>query len=156
MSVSYAYKKVFTENGFLGDDAIFDRMAMETKGYAYAFQLLGYMIWDNDKKNIDQTVLDSCREKYKSVLFSNAYTRIMQELSETDRKVLYCMADENSDTVEISTIMARMNCNKSYMSRYRQRLLDSRILYSSERGRLSFALPYFRAFTDRYREFYEI
>lgn len=155
IAMSESYKKAFKEGGRYGSQDIFDKMAKMTCGYAYAFQLLGYYIWETEEKEITIATLKSVLEKYKTDLYANSYTKIMQEMSSVDREFLYAMADSKTTSISISTVGERMNKPKNYISRYRQRLLEGHIISATDRGIVTFSLPYFGEFTKRYRELYE-
>lgn len=154
-AMSESYKKAFKEGGRYGSQDIFDKMAKMTCGYAYAFQLLGYYIWETGEKEITLATLKSVLEKYKTDLYANSYTKIMQEMSSVDREFLYAMADSKTTSISISTVGERMNKPKNYISRYRQRLLEGHIISATDRGIITFSLSYFGEFTKRYRELYE-
>lgn len=155
LAMSESYQKVFSEGGRTGSQELFDRMAKMTSGYAYAFQLLGYLVWETGAKEIDRRTLESVLDTYKSALYVNSYTKIMQELSPVDRAFLYAMADSGADPASIGVVGETLQKPKNYLSRYRQRLLEGHLISAVGRGLVSFSLPYFGEFTKRYRDLYE-
>ena len=48
-------------------------MARMTAGFAYAFQLLGYLVWDTEDKLITDNTLQIILPEYKEILFRNVY-----------------------------------------------------------------------------------
>ncbi len=111
-----------------------------TKGYAFAFQLLGYLMFEQRKKEVDEELL-SC---FDESLDEYAYSKIWSALSEVERKIVASF-DSNSP-VAVSLILERTKLSKGYFCRYRDRLIKKGVLMSPERGKLSFALPRFKEF----------
>lgn len=64
---------------------------MLTKGYAYAFQLLGCLLWETGVETLDDQVLDQVLPTYRYQLYRNVYTKIYQELSPIDRQFILAM-----------------------------------------------------------------
>ncbi len=129
-----SYKSVFAI-----DDNRALSMAKKTKGYSYAFQVMGYMTWlffDEDENKIDKKVSDYLGEY--------SYLKIWFELSEKDKEVLSVMANNNLDTVK--DVRDFMKLESNAFSVYRNRLLRKGILLSKGYGKLEFALPYFKDF----------
>lgn len=50
--MKYSYLSAFTRDNRKIDDNILSKMVRMTAGYAYAFQLLGYLVWNTDDKII--------------------------------------------------------------------------------------------------------
>ncbi len=48
-------------------------MARMTAGFAYAFQLLGYLVWDTEDKLITDNTLQIILPEYKEMLFTREY-----------------------------------------------------------------------------------
>lgn len=118
------------------------KCAKLTKGYAFAFQLLGYLMFEQKKKDIDRALLtnfDECLEEY-------AYDKIWSTLSEVERKIVKSF--QSNSTVNVSDILERCAMKKEYFSRYRDRLIKKGIVTSPSRGKLLFALPRYKEFID--------
>lgn len=65
-----------------------DRMAKLTKGYAFAYQVLGFIYWDkNIKKGLSKSI-DDLLPEYEEYLESYVYEKIWSELSPKEKKVL--------------------------------------------------------------------
>ena len=113
-----------------------------TKGYAFAFQLLGYLMFEQKKKKVDEELLASFDES----LDEYAYSKIWSALSEVEKKIVVSI-DSNSP-VMVSLILERTKMSKGYFCRYRDRLIKKGVLMCHERGKLSFALPRFKEFVQ--------
>ena len=91
MDIKYRYKRVFTQaNRKLSDD-LATKMTLLTNGYAYAFQLLGYLVWESENSVITEETLKSILDEYKEELYSNVYSKIYTELSSMDRNFIDAM-----------------------------------------------------------------
>ncbi len=129
-----SYKSVFNI-----DDKRALSMAKKTKGYSYAFQVLGYMTWlyfEKDEEYIEKKTSDYLGEY--------SYMKIWYELSEKDKEVLYVMA--NNDLNIVKDIRNIMKLEPNAFSVYRDRLIRKGIIKSEGYGRIDFVLPYFKDF----------
>lgn len=153
LDIKYRYKEVFKSKDRNITDQVLNRMTTMTNGYAYAFQLLGYLLWQTESKEITDNTIDSILDEYKEELYRNVYGKIYSELSEVDRKFLAAMVDENY--TPISEIEKKMNKSHNYVSIYRRRLLDAQIIISPQRGAVAFTLPFFKDFIVENGSLYE-
>lgn len=111
-----------------------------TMGYAYAYQLLGYLCFENNcAENPDQIL-----PEFDQRLSEYVYTKIWSEMSGKDRDVARAMTDSQN----VSEIMKRTGMEKSEFSPYRSRLIKRGIAYAPERGKLCFILPRFSEFVQ--------
>ncbi len=113
-----------------------------TKGYAFAFQLLGYLMFEKKAKNISDDILLS----FDQLLEEYVYNKIWSTLSEVEKSIVKVF--NTNGTVDVSKILEATNMKKEYFSRYRERLLKKGILICPNRGKLIFALPRFKEFID--------
>lgn len=113
-------------------------MAKITKGYPYAFQVLGYLCFKRNKNYKD--VLDEL-DQYLS---EYVYEKIYSELSDIDRKIAYAMAKEEGTKVE--DIRKNADLDSNIFNLYRNRLLKKGLVYSPQYGHLDFVLPRFDKF----------
>ena len=121
------------------------KMARLTNGYSFAFQLLGYLTWE--QRGLTEETLDM----YRSQLYELSYDKIWSELSPGDRRVAYGIASAASATVR--EIRASLGMESNQFSPYRRRLMDKGIVDGHERGKLTFTLPFFGEYTlERYGE----
>lgn len=134
--IAERYKKAFQIS-----DTEATNMAKTTAGYAYAFQLLGYLC--SKKKLPYSEVLpdfDAGLEQY-------VYEKIWCELSEKDQFVLFAIASASGTKVE--QIREKAEMDSATFSVYRNRLLKQGIIKATKYGHLDFCLPRFREFVLR-------
>lgn len=121
------------------------RMARLTKGYAFAFQVLGYLTFRAESRRY-QDVLP----EYRQYLDDFVYEKLWSELSGKDREVARCIAE--SDTGSSAEIRERLGISSNSLSQYRKRLLRKGLISGEEHGKLQFVLPLFDAFVrDQYK-----
>ena len=150
MAVSY-----FNTFGIDEKEAI--KLAKMTKGYAFAYQLLGY--WYFEKYvNKNEEVRD-VEVEYRSELIKYSYNKLWSELSEKDKEIVYALveleADENR--VKRAEVINYMNSQgkavtSSTFNKYRERLLRKGIISTSENrdGYIWLPLPQFGNFVRLY------
>lgn len=114
------------------------KMAHLTKGYSFAFQVLGYYSWEVGGN------YTAILEDYRHYLEDYVYEKLWSELSRTDHLVAYAIAC--SSTGKVSEIMEALKMEKNYFSNYRSRLLKRGLVNGEPRGYLSFTLPMFEKF----------
>ena len=132
-AVSRNYQKTFSM-----DDTNALKMAKLTRGYSFAFQVLGYFTWENDGRYED--VLDD----YRQYLEEYVYDKIWSELSKTDRKILYAAA--RSANGKIMEIRETLGIETNQFNPYRKRLIKKGIINGDDRGYVRFVLPMFEQF----------
>lgn len=153
ITVRYSYQKAFVDGGKTISDEALEVMTKLTVGYAYAFQLLGYLVWEASDQ-IDVDTVQSVVPQYQLDLTRNVYLKIYQSLSPTDQLFVQTMAQMDGDQFSVGEIGERMQKPKNYVSMYRRRLLDDQIITSSQHGYIRFALPLFKQFVNDYQEYY--
>lgn len=138
-NIASNYKKTI---GVSEDIAL--KMAKLTMGYPFAFQVLGYFMWDNNGK------LDDILDEYSQYLEEYVYEKIWSELSNKDREIAYGIA--MIDTGKISDIRAFLKLDTNEFNPYRKRLIKRGIINGDVRGYVTFTLPLFDEFV---KESYE-
>lgn len=131
---------------------LLDRLVDSVKGYAYAFQTIGYYVWDESEDYIDNSVVNSALESAKNDLYQNAYEKLYTEVSDKDRELLDVIASAKKEKVPISFFLDKFDNRKNYLSVYRASLLDDQLIFVPERGYVSLALPFFADFIVWYKE----
>lgn len=122
------------------------QMAAFTKGYSYAFQVLGYYCWKySDRKFPDREII----EAFDIQLAEASYNKLWSDLSPNDQKVMRAIAEhEGGKTKEIYQA-AGMDSNN--FNQYRRRLKRQGLIDVSQYGKISFSLPrmanYIREYT---------
>ncbi len=110
-------------------------LAKLTKGYSFAFQVLGYFTWENpDDSQASQQLARQYLDEY-------AYEKIWAELSRKDRKILYGIAQIKSGSIKEIRELLEMSTNE--FNPYRQRLMRKGIISGDERGYVRILLPFF-------------
>ena len=109
-----------------------------TKGYSFAFQVLGHFLWE--KGGMDKKVMT----EYKHYLFEYVYEKIWSELSNNDKKV--CRALSVSKEGKVSEIKELSGMDTNNFNPYRKRLIKRGIVNGDTYGYISFALPMFDEF----------
>lgn len=66
-----------------------------------------------------------------------------RSLSESQRAVLLAMLPDYPEPSRILDIVARTGASRSWISRYRDSLVQAHVIDTPARGRLSFAIPHF-------------
>ncbi len=127
------------------DHQIALEMAKATKGYSFAFQVLGYYAWQ--EKGYSKQV----RKMVKQYLEDYAYEKIWDELSETDKRVAYGIAITKSG--RIKDIRDYLDIDSNSFNPYRARLIRKGIVDGSTHGKVCFTLPMFETFVaENYQE----
>ena len=137
-AISARYQKIFDISS---EEA--SVMAKATKGYSFAFQILGYLKWE-EKKPLDELLPD-----YDAALAEYSYDKIWSELSPKDKQISKIIA---SGKTKIGEIREELNVSSQYMNVYRNRLIASGIVSGDARGELVFALPRFENYIKLYGE----
>lgn len=135
-AVTASYQSVFKISGI---EAV--QMAKTTKGYPFAFQILGYLRWETGEK------LEELLPQYDSLLAQYVYEKIWMELSEKDQEIVKIIADGN---YEVKQIREKLAVSSQYFNVYRKRLIERGILYSPRHGAVEFTLPRFEQYVQMY------
>lgn len=116
-------------------DSKASEMAKLTKGYPFAFQVLGYLTWNagGDYRSV--------LNEYEQYLSEFVYDKLWSELSSKDRLVAKAIVD--TDSRRIKDIREILNMSTNEFNPYRQRLIKKGIVDGSTRGYLYFTLPLF-------------
>ena len=109
-------------------------LAKMTKGYPFAFQVLGYFMYEK-KCDLKRAVSES-----RLYLDEYVYDKIWIELSEKEKDILAYIAIKES--IEVKKIKEDMNLKPNEFSVYRDRLIKKGLLDGSRRGILDFTLPF--------------
>ena len=116
------------------------QMAELTKGYPFAFQVLGYLTWNHEGDY--KAVID----EYEQYLSEYVYDKIWSELSQKDRLVARGIAEVKNG--KIKDIREYLGMETNEFNPYRKRLIKKGILSGEMRGYVYFTLPLF----DKYVE----
>ncbi len=118
-------------------------LAKETKGYAYAYQVLGHLVFERQNPKLD----DKLYAKYDQYLEEYVYEKMYSELSSNDKKILKVFTSDDINSVDNLLLKSKMK--KNVFSVYRDRLIKRGIIESPEYGKLLLKLPRFYEFLER-------
>ena len=127
LEITYLYKNTLKLDE---KDAI--KYAKLTKGYAYAYQLIGSLIFKN---GISSNIID----EYDLNLMKNSYSLTWERLTKREKEFLTAL----SETKNQKEICKKLNFSNGNLQTYKRRLLDKGLITQKERGKLDFALPRF-------------
>lgn len=133
-SISLQYRKVFD----ISDDEARE-MAALTKGYSYAFQVLGYIRWEEKTKS-----LEGLMPMYDQYLDEYVYRKIWSELSANDKRVIYAISETGDSRV--TKIREHLGMSTSEFSVYRDRIKRKGLINTADYGRITLVLPRFDVF----------
>ena len=133
-SIALQYRKVFD----ISDDEARE-MAALTKGYSYAFQVLGYIRWAEKTKTLEDLI-----PIYDQYLDEYVYRKIWSELSANDKRVIYAIS-ETGDT-GVTKIREHLGMSTSEFSVYRDRIKRKGLINTANYGRITLVLPRFDVF----------
>ena len=141
-SIAANYRNVL---GVSHDDSL--EMAKITRGYSFAFQVLGYYTWEDQNRDYR-----SALPLVRTYLEDSVYVKIWSELSQSDKLFLKNVVNSGSGKAEV--IKQLMQIDNGKYSVYRSRLIKSGILDGDKHGYVSVTLPMFEEFV-RDNSFFE-
>lgn len=115
-------------------------LAKMTKGYAYAYQVLGSILFEKNKKTIDPITL----RMFDTLLAEHVYGKIYATLSNNEKTIVKSF--HSNEEVKVAELIKETNLNSSSFSLYRDRLIKKGVLTSKTYGYLCFTLPRFNEF----------
>lgn len=131
--ISLSYKEIF---GLEDEEA--NQMAAATGGYPFAYQLLGYLCFRNNKNYREML------QEYDINLAEYVYDKIWSELSAKDKEVLFSVAvsaeGKNQD------IRKQLDMSSNLFTVYRGRLQKKGLIDTEEYGYIKLVLPRFREY----------
>ena len=116
------------------------KMAIETKGYPFAYQALGKYIWEETNHEMTKEVLI----QYDEALSHYVYKKIWSELSEKDKWYMSFIAKK--DCMPVAELLELTKQKKNEFSQYRIRLRDKGLIDVQTRGMIKCRLPRFDEF----------
>lgn len=151
-SIKGSYAHIFRKAGYQIDSTTLLYMTKQTKGFAYAFQLLGYLVWQGAHKQstnrISKETVDRILDHYTSDLFRNVYYKVYHEMSMKEREFVQAMVKSGQQKVKAQDISQIMAKAPNYISVYRRKLIDDQIIMPAGYGYVQFMLPFFDQFVQ--------
>ena len=111
-------------------------LAKLTKGYSFAFQVLGHLLWDEPEHKVTRKVL----AEFDQYMAEYVYEKIWSEMSKVEQSIVLAIPE---DKIKTSDLLKKTGLEKNTYSVYRDRLIKKGILDSREHGSIQFALPRF-------------
>lgn len=148
--------KPLNKIGIINDyNSVFDiseetagELAELTKGYAFAFQALGYLYWKALSKNPQASPADIIAE-FDYYLSDFSYEKIWSETPGKEREILKAIA-EQGEKGQVSDLRKRCKMTANNFCVYRDRLIGKGLVIGDERGILTFSLPRFESFINNH------
>ncbi len=138
--IAQVYKETFE----LGEEEA-TQMASYTQGYSYAFQILGYLVFESNKREVTEKIL----AEYKIILAESSYDKIWEELSGNERLVALTAANM-PDNAMVKDAREKLGMNSNEFSTYSDTLEKSGVFSpDAAYGRIKFALPYMKEYISR-------
>ncbi len=127
-------------NTFHIDRESAEEMAWITKGYSFAFQVLGYLYW-NARCESDKILIEDLLPEVDQYLAEFSYDKIWEKLPTQERTVLSGIAD--SEDGSVADIRERLGMDSSKFGVYRERLINRGLINGNEYGKVLMTLPRF-------------
>ncbi len=115
-------------------------MAIVTRGYPFAYQVIGKYVWENPEHQLDKEVL----AKVDDALSHYVYRKIWSELSEKDKWYMTYIIQK--DEMPVSELLELTKQKKNEFSQYRARLRDKGLIEIPGHGVIRYKLPRFDVF----------
>jgi hypothetical protein len=144
LQISEHYQTVFAV-----DKQNANQLAAYTKGYAFAFQALGFLYWEYRGVREEQDII----RELEHLLDEFAYRKIWESLSAQDKRIVLFLADQG--TCQVQNLRETLHMTSGTFSKYRERLLYKGLIRSSERGTVELALPRFGDLAKEYVQWEE-
>lgn len=128
--ITYLYKNLLSLDE---NEAI--KYTKLTKGYAYGYQLIGSLLFNN---GTDANILD----EYDAKLIQNSYLLTWEKLTKKEKDFLIALSETNNQ----KGLKEKLNMSNGNLQTYKKRLIDKGLITSKERGKIDFVLPRFKNF----------
>ena len=131
-AIANSYRTIFNI-----DEKSSTELAKLTNGYAFAYQLLGSLLFAKDDVVVDQAILD----KYDEILSERSYSVIYSELTKREKEILEYSLTSNVN----KDIIDNLQISKAQLSNYKKVLFLKGII-ANNRESIEFVLPRFKEF----------
>ena len=119
-----------------------EKLALITKGYAFAYQTLGKYMWDSHGKEVTEEVL----REFDDTLAEKVYKKIWSELAPNDKWFMKFIVQKDSMTA--NELLDLTKKTHSEWSVPRARLKEKGIIDVAARGVIAIRLPRFKEFVE--------
>lgn len=135
LSISAIASSYETHLGIDQDKAI--SLAKFTNGYAYAYQVLGHLLYDKDEKDLTKETIS----EFDQYMEDYVYDKVFSGLSSNEQRLL--LSFKTNETVKVEGLRERSGFSFKTTGVYRDRLLKKGILQNPKYGYLKFSFPRF-------------
>lgn len=135
-SIARSYKDILNV-----DSETASRMSKLTKGYAFAYQVMGFLYWKNITSKNGKPDVDSLLSEYDDLLENYVYEKIWTELSPKEKDIIAVLS--KNEITKVEDIRNELSLTSGNMSVYRDRLNKKGLIDTSRFGYLSLKLPRF-------------
>ena len=140
--ITMEYQRIFNVSKETAMD-----MAKLTNGYAFAYQVLGYLYYEKNQGKLSDELI----AEYDNYLWNNGYNKFWSDLSKTEKKFIVALAI--SETGKKEDILKNASFSQTNYSQYRKRLLEKGLIVSQGYDSIAFVLPRFKEFVLYAKDF---
>lgn len=112
-------------------------LAKITKGYAFAFQALGRLLWEKE----DRSDINGVLRDLDNLLDEYVYQKIWSDLSEKDREIIINIPADTS--IKTGDLCEKTGITTQVFSKYRERLINKGLIRTAGHGYVELTLPRF-------------
>ncbi|MBE5970052.1 MAG: ATP-binding protein [Lachnospiraceae bacterium] len=124
------------------------KMAKITKGYSYAYSLLGNIYWEKrDSLSLDDMII-----QLKDILEDRVYSQVWAELTGAEKEFIKAMnncIEDNNQKAKVGDVVNLLQKAPAQVNEYKSRLVETGIIDAGERGYIEYSLPFFGETVDR-------
>ena len=124
-----------------------DAMARLTKGYSYAFQVMGFLKYDNPGRSYEELL-----PLFDEIMEEHCYEKIWAELTGREKEVVRLLINSEGGRMRVKDIKAQTGLTDQSFPTYRRRLRGSGVISVSDYGYCELALPRFKDIVSRWGE----
>ena len=151
--VKNAYVETVRRSGKKISEEIAFVAAKLTAGYPYMIQLMGYYMWQSAQRDGRNTITrEDVDRGYEDALyaFGDAVCEpAINGISAAARDFVYAMAKDVPYPSRISDLADRVNKSRSWVNKYREILINEKIIRPSAHGFVEFTIPNFGDYISR-------
>ncbi len=122
-----------------------DEMAKMTMGYSYAFQVIGYLKYEDSNKSLDELL-----PRFDEIMEEYSYSKIWEELTERERQIVRILFKSETGRMRVKEIKEKSGITDQSFPVYKKRLGGSGVISVGEYGYCELALPRFREIINRF------
>lgn len=127
-SIKNSYQYIFSKAGYTFSTETLLYMTKQIQGFAYAFQLLGYHLWEeiihSSNKTISISDITNILDIYISELNRNVYFKVYSDMSEREKEFVQAMVKSKQHKAKSQVIGNLMEKGPNYIAVYRRKLID--------------------------------